>query len=195
MDYLKDISDLVVKDNITYFTYKTKDVVRANLLRRSLLSEIETYTIDVVIFYINTSPRMDEVLAFRFGQLVIDQTENEQLDNVKTSIDLEGPLEVTTDNIPDLKFAYTTPIVVLREGQRLVCDLITKKGKAKTHAKWRPFAQLAVKEDKNIFRFSYKNIGMLSDEEIIKQGLARMIDAANNPPTSIFWKPFIPKDF
>ncbi|CAH6420520.1 Hypothetical protein HVR_LOCUS1213, partial [uncultured virus] len=188
------ITNINTTGEITTALFRTKDVAEVNMLRRAILSEIDTYTIDIVIFQTNTSPRHDEVVALRLGQLVIDHTRfvPPAEGDLTIHIDVRGPLNFTTASIPELPFKYETPIVVLREGHRIVCDCKIKRGQGKTHAKWRPISVFTFTEVEDGFQISFKGIGMMDGTTIIEQGIAKMPDAARRPPITIFSQPLIP---
>ena len=188
------VSNVNTTNNITSFVFGTEDIAEVNMLRRSLLTEIETYAIDIVTFHINTSPRHDEIIAFHLGQLVIDHSRFNppQDDDFKTRIDVRGPTEFTTEHIPDLPFKYITPIANLKANQRILCDVIVKRGQGRVHVKWCPVSCVKFIETENGYQVTFKNIGMMSSEEIIQQGLARMHDAAHRVPNSIFSHPLLP---
>jgi len=187
------------------------DIVKLNILRRAIMTEIETYAIDIVIFQINTSSRHDEIIAHRLGQLVIDHENLPEIpDEFRTTIDVSGPEPFTSKNIPGLSFKYETPIEILRRGERIKCDVIVKRDKAKTHVKWRPIARITVKtiEEGDSLGFKettlkakekgtileFQNIGMLPSSEIIIRGIKSMISAASQPPSTLFSQPLIPRD-
>lgn len=204
------IDNINTTGNITTALFRTKDIAEVNLLRRAILSEIETYAIDIVIFDINTSPRHDEVIALRLGQVVIDHSRlqlpeegdllrgalplpaDETLFHLRVHIDVVGPLEFTTDHIPDLPFKYTTPIAILRTGQRIKCDCIIKKGQGATHVKWRPVSKITFTEVEEGYQISIKDIGMLSGQEIFEKGVEKIHAAAHRPPITIFSHPLVP---
>jgi len=188
------IDNINTTNNITTALFRTKDVSEVNMLCRAIKSEIETYAIDVVIFQTNTSPRHDEVIALRLGQLVIDHSRfvPPEDGDFKVHIDVRGPLEVTTDHIPELPFKYVTPFVTLRDGQRIVCDCIVRKGQGKTHVKWRPISTFAFTEVNEGYQIKIKDLGMLTGPEIIQKGFEKMGDAARRPPLTIFSHPLVP---
>jgi DNA-directed RNA polymerase alpha subunit len=150
MDRITILSD---QGNVVDFLFESDDIAEVNMLRRAMMSEIETYAIDIVIFQTNTSPRHDEVIALRLGQLVIDHSRfvPPEEGDFRTSIDFlsQGPErfnEFTTEHIPDLPFKYLTPIATLRVGQRITCEVIVKRGQAKDHVKWRPVSAVAISD-------------------------------------------------
>jgi DNA-directed RNA polymerase alpha subunit len=119
--------------------------------------------------------------------LVIDNEKFIESDK-KIRTDVTGPLLVTTKHIPEVPFTYETPICYLTENQRLVFDVVIRKGKAKQHIKWRPVSSVSLKEADGKIKISYKNIGMLSDKNIIERAVLGMKDSANQTPQTIFSK-------
>lgn len=194
MDNTNRIDNINTTGDITSALFRTKDIAEVNLLRRAILSEIETYAIDIVIFHINTSVRHDEIIALRLGQVVIDNSRYvpPEEGETKVHIDVQGPIEMTTEHIPDLPFKYVTPIVTLRSGQRIMCDCIVRRGQAKTHIKWRPVSEVTMKEVDDGYKITFKGIGMLSGEQVLERGLAKLGDAARRPPITIFSHPLVP---
>lgn len=175
------------------FHYNSDDIIRLNLLRRALMSEVETYTIDIVVFHINTSIRHDEVIALRLGQLPIDNEAYTGGDNFKVRVELESDENnyvFTTDDIPSIPFKYSTPILELRKGQKLVCDLIIKKGIGKTHVKWRPIANFSIKNaDKYGYNIEITHLDMFNPENLLKMGFDKIDQASKYKPLTIFTQP------
>jgi len=191
MDRIENIN---TTGSITTALFRTNDVAEVNILRRAIMSEIETYAIDIVIFNTNTSPRHDEVIAQRLGLVVIDNTTFvPPVDgDMKVHIDVQGPRIFTTKDIPDLPFVCHPNIAELRVGQRITCDCIVKKGQGKTHIKWRPISVFTFKAVEGGHQISFKGVGMMTGEEIIRQGLAKMGDAARRTPMTIFSHQLVP---
>jgi DNA-directed RNA polymerase alpha subunit len=184
---------------VTTALFRTTDVTEANMLRRSILSEIETWAIDLVIFNVNTTPRHDEIVAQRLGLLVIDHSRfiPPETEEYRTSFDVTAPagvetFELTTQYIPELPFAYETHIVTMKPGQRLACEIVVKKGAAKEHCKWSPVSIVSFTEDPEGYLMRFKSVGMLTPEQILEQGLAKMQAAATRHPITIFSRPVVP---
>lgn len=193
MNPLERFKNIETVNEITTAIFLTKDITEANLLRRSILSEIETYAIDIVIFYINTSSRHDEIIALRLGQLVIDHEKYEH-NETPIRINVKGPKEFSTKDIK-LPFKYETPIMVLREGETIICDVIVKKGQGKQHVKWRPVSTVSIKEVDEGFKFTIKGIGMMSGDKILLKGLEKIKEASKSPAINLFSKPMVPPYF
>lgn len=178
--------------------YRSHNLTEVNIFRRACMNDIPTYAIDVVIFYHNSSARIDEILALRLGQLVIDHDVYEDPkhpknnpkygDGYRFSFDVEGPMDVTTE-VLELPFKKETPIITLNKGQRIKADCIVRQDTANTHVKWRPISSFAIgAETKEGYEFSFRNIGMLDSRVIIAEALNHMEDAKKFKETSIFSK-------
>jgi hypothetical protein len=110
------------------------------------LTNIETYAVKYVTFYENTGPREEEILALRFGQLVIDN-QRLRIPNKELIVPFSfiGPGSFTTKDLPDLPFQRETPIVTLKANQEITGELRIRKGTSKEHVKWRPISTLTFK--------------------------------------------------
>lgn len=196
---MERISNIVVTGNLVSAVFATNDEAEANLLRRSIMSEIETYAIDVVIFDVNTSSRHDEIIAMRLGQCVIDNMAfvppGDGEPDVRVHIDVMGPSVFTTDGIPGIPFTYKTDIAVLRSGERIQCDAIIKKGQGLTHVKWRPVAGVTISPTDGGYLIKFKTIGMLAPETIFQRALAAVPEAAKRGSVNLFFHTLVPATY
>jgi RNA polymerase Rpb3/Rpb11 len=189
---MNKVSDITTRDDgITTFRYYTDDISEVNMLRRSILTSIETYAIDIVMFNANKSARNDEVLAHRLGLLPIDH-EYYDPDITEFSLNVEGPLNVTSEHIIGFPIKRVTPIITLRDGDKIDCKCIVVKGQGKTHVKWRSVSTCTFNEDAGSYLIKFKNIDMLPSQFIIEQGLEKMLETAERPPANIFSNVVIP---
>lgn len=185
----------------------THDIAKANILRRALMNHIETYCIEYVTIFSNQSPLEDEKIAFLLGQLVIDQEAYQGGDDYSFLIEWTGPTsdeistrvdnwdglthrrpirEITTDDLPQLPFRYQTPIMMLRKGDLVRARLTLKRGQGRDHVKWRPVSAVALTEQPDGFLLSFREIGMLSGQEIFRRALEKMEEAAQEAAQTIF---------
>ena len=200
--------NIITNRNVTTGLFLSDDVAEVNMLRRAILNEVETIAIKLVVFYTNISARHDEILALRLGQLAIDNEEFIRTNNLeqisdfkdfKTRIDVTGPLEVTTNDIPNIPFANETPIITLRKGERILCDVILGLGKGDNHIKWRPVSTFTFTENKLTedgrhggFLIRMKDVGMMSPINILLSGYNKITEAADRENDNIFTKQLIP---
>jgi DNA-directed RNA polymerase subunit D len=182
-------------DDKAVVQYFTEDIKEVNLLRRSILSEIKTWAIDIVKIHINTSSRHDEILALRLGQLPIIQSEITEKE-IRIDFTADTDFKTFTTRDIDLPFKNEIPILVLKKGQRILCDVILVKNNAKTHVKWRPVSTVYFEKNPdggyNIF---IEKIGMMDASEIIEKGIKKMKNASKFVTENIFFKPLIPTKF
>lgn len=187
------ITDIKVNDIYITANFHTNNEAEANMLRRSIMYEIPTYAIDIVVFFVNTSARHDEIIALRLGQLVIDNNKFKPTGDLKFKIDVTGPTTFDTTHIPDIPFTYITPIMELKANQRIICDVIVKKGTGYEHVKWRPVATIAynsiIVDNNPAFQFRIKGIGMLSANTIFEKGLAAIQIANKREGTNLYFQP------
>ncbi|MBU1197677.1 hypothetical protein KJ765_04150 [Candidatus Micrarchaeota archaeon] len=113
-----------------------------NALRRTMLSELESYAIDRVDFYENNSAMFNEYLANRIGLVPLTWEESVADDaEVTFSMNAEGPCMVYSRDMRsnDEKirvFNENIPIIKLAADQRLRFEGFAIKGKGKQHAKF-----------------------------------------------------------
>ncbi|UIO98770.1 DNA-directed RNA polymerase subunit D [Halobaculum sp. CBA1158] len=114
----------------------------ANGLRRTMLSEVPTFSIDEVRFVENSSVMFDEMVGLRLGlvPLTTPLDDYEVGDTVTLALDVEGPATAYSGDIEtsdDLVQPAddNVPIIELKEGQRLEFEADAVLDTGKEHAK------------------------------------------------------------
>jgi len=158
----KKISDVIINDIDISFIFNgiCKD---ACLLRKKLMTDIECYTINEVIYQSIPTRFNPEKYALRFGLLI-----PKQIDNIGY-INIKGPKMVKCEDIKGIDFVYNIPILYLDEGEELKCCLKMKKDCGKTHAKWNPVSNIRFQEHSKGFLFTFELTGLLTWDEIYMQ--------------------------
>ncbi|WP_247728859.1 DNA-directed RNA polymerase subunit D [Halovivax limisalsi] len=116
----------------------------ANGIRRAMIADVPTLSIDTVRFIENSSVMFDEQLALRLGLVPLTTPEPEEFgddDVVTLSIDVEGPGTAYSSDLvssePDLvrPAEDNVPIIHLKDGQRLEAEADAAYDRGKNHAK------------------------------------------------------------
>ena len=150
-----DIDIIELSERKTKFILSGVSAAFANGFRRSLLAEIPVLAIDDVNIYDNTSVLYDEQIALRLGltPLKADPSSYKFSEDcscngegcascqVTLTVSAEGPKLVTSAELmstdPDVSPAdETTPIIELKESQKIVIEAIARLGRGNQHAKW-----------------------------------------------------------
>jgi DNA-directed RNA polymerase subunit D len=128
-------------DRETRFVARGVTPALANGIRRAILADVPTLSIDSVRFVENSSVMFDEVVALRLGLVPLTTPDDyEEGEEVTLSIDVEGPGTaysgdlVTSD--PQVEPAdENVPIIELKKGQRLELEADAVLGRGRDHAK------------------------------------------------------------
>ncbi len=140
-------------ENTVQFIVEGVDSAFVNALRRAFISEVPTFAVDHVIFYSNTSPLFDEIIAHRLGMIPLttetlryvpaDQCCEDGCEkcSVTLSLSKEGPCTVMSGDLisedTDVVPVYDNiPVVKLGADQKLVLNAVARIGYGKSHAKW-----------------------------------------------------------
>jgi len=135
------------------------DIKYANLLRRIMMSEIETLAIDQVAFEINNSVFHDEMIAHRLSFVVLnseslfnkDDEKTNDKNNVRLSLDVSCQEEqgmyvkagMIVSNNPDICPIHPDTIILkLFKNQRVKLTATIAKGNGREHAKWMPVSTI-----------------------------------------------------
>ena len=113
----------------------------ANGVRRAILADVPTLSIDSVRVIENSSVIFDEQIALRLGLVPLSTPDDYRPDEAVTlAIDVEGPataysgdLVSTDDQVQPAD--ENVPIIDLKEGQRLELEADARLGVGKDHAK------------------------------------------------------------
>jgi DNA-directed RNA polymerase subunit D len=141
----------------TEFVLRDATPAFANGVRRSILGDVPTLSIDTVDFYENTSVMFDEVLALRFGLVPlktdldsyelpdedVDDEEHDPASEVTLTVDVEADDEERTVYSSDLVSEdpavepadKNIPLITLKPGQAVVAECIARLGEGREHAK------------------------------------------------------------
>ncbi|MWV64636.1 DNA-directed RNA polymerase subunit D [Halorubrum sp. JWXQ-INN 858] len=114
----------------------------ANGIRRAMIADVPTFSIDTARFVENSSVMFDEMIGLRLGliPLTTPVDEFEIGDEVTLALDVEGPGAAYSGDIESAEPMVETadknvPIVDLKEGQRLEFEADAVLDTGKEHAK------------------------------------------------------------
>jgi DNA-directed RNA polymerase subunit D len=136
-----DITFIERDDRSARFVVRGVTPAIANGVRRSILADVPTFSIDTVRFIENSSVMFDEMIGLRLGliPLTTPPGEFESGETVTLALDAEGP---TTAYSGDLQSSdelvvpadASIPIIDLKEGQRIEfeADAVLDRGKEHT---------------------------------------------------------------
>jgi len=129
-------------DRSARFLVRDASPAVANGIRRAMVADVPTFSIDTVRFVENTSVMFDEMIALRLGliPLTTPLDDFEIGDTVTVALDVEGPDTAYSGDIesadPLVEPADTNvPIIELKEGQRLEFEADAVLDTGKDHAK------------------------------------------------------------
>lgn len=185
--------NLLPDSSVDVFTYSitSKTTHHANLLRRTMMSDVSTLAIDSVNIHQNDSVLIDELIAHRLGLIVL-KSDNIPEDQVVLSLNVTcidewmyvtaGMFVSTHDNVYPVN--PNTIIVKLNRGESIKLTGIVKEGVGRQHAKWMPVAAIGYKmmviDDHYKITMKIESVGSLSAKEILDK--AKIIISENYEP-------------
>ena len=113
----------------------------ANGVRRAILADVPTLSIDSVRVIENSSVMFDEQIALRLGLIPLTTPDDYRPDEAVTlAIDVEGPATAYSGDLVSSDEQVqpaekNVPIIELKEGQRLELEADAALGRGKDHAK------------------------------------------------------------
>lgn len=140
-------------ENDIEFVIEGVNAAFVNSLRRAFISDIPTFAVDYVVFYSNTSPLYDEIVAQRLAMVPLTTETTRYIPaseccedgcekcSVTLSLSREGPCMVMSGDLISedsdvIPVHDNIPIVKLGINQKLTLNAIARIGYAKDHAKW-----------------------------------------------------------
>lgn len=138
------------------------DIFTANALRRSLISDVDTYAAYELKIYENTSCQTDEYIAHRIGLIPFlknNTDEDEDISKLSLRIDVCDRM-VTTKDLKGNHFytIYDCNIMKLIQGQKLKADIFFNKGTGSDHARYSPLCAVGYELIDKKIKFAFECI-------------------------------------
>jgi DNA-directed RNA polymerase subunit D len=152
-----DVELVELGERETEFVVRGVTPAFANGVRRAIVGDVPTLSVDTVDFYENTSVMFDEVLALRIGLVPLttdldtyelpdedaDEDERDPSTEVSLTLDVEAEDEERTVYSSDLESEdpavepadENIPLIKLKPGQAVVAECIARLGRGRDHAK------------------------------------------------------------
>ena len=176
------ISVVTLSDDSMVLRFDGISPALLNSFRRIMLSDIETFCIDTVVFEVNKTCYPDEFLAHRLG-LVPFQVEN----TIEESISMKLQKTNKTDKVlnvyssdfenkdhcrpvPFKTFEKGISICKLAPGQSISFVANMFRGSGKEHAKWCPVSTAFFKKvDDTAYEFHVESTGVYTAPELFRK--------------------------
>ncbi|GFY90027.1 DNA-directed RNA polymerase family protein [Actinidia rufa] len=156
-----------LKDDYCKFELRDTDASMANALRRVMIAEVPTISIDLVEIEVNSSVLNDEDCDACDGD---GQCEF-------CSVEFHLRAKCINDQTLDVTIDLGIIIVKLRRGQELRLRAIARKGIGKDHAKWSPAATVT---------FMYEPEIHINEDMMETLSLKEKSDWVESSPTKVF---------
>jgi DNA-directed RNA polymerase subunit D len=136
-----DVEFIDHDDREARFVVRNTTPAFANGIRRAILADVPTLSIDSVRFVENSSVMFDEQLALRLGLVPLTSPEDfAEGDTATLALDVEGPGTAYSGDLvssdPNVEPAeQNVPIIHLKDGQRLELEADAVLGVGRDHAK------------------------------------------------------------
>jgi DNA-directed RNA polymerase subunit D len=137
-----DVETVERDDRHARFVVRGLTPAFANGIRRAMIADVPTFSIDTVGFVENSSVMFDEMIALRLGlvPLTTPLDDFEVGETVTLALDVEGPATAYSGDIetsvPEVEPAdENIPIIELKENQRLEFEAEAVLETGKSHAK------------------------------------------------------------
>ena len=137
-----DVEFIESEDRKARFLVRGLTPALANGIRRAMIADVPTFSIDTVRFTENSSVMFDEMIALRLGlvPLTTPLDDFEIGDAVTVALDVEGPAtaysgDIETSDALVAPADENVPIIELKEGQRLEFEADAVLDRGKEHAK------------------------------------------------------------
>jgi DNA-directed RNA polymerase subunit D len=149
-----DLKFIELSDRKARFILSGVTPAFANSIRRGMITDVQSMSIDDVNFYNNTSVLFDEMLALRLGLIPMTGGDNYVLASecacggegclycqVSLTLNVKGPTVVYSRDLkssdPEVVPAEgDIPIIKLFNDQEIMLEAIARKGNGKNHAKF-----------------------------------------------------------
>jgi len=142
MDEAFEVAFIDRSDREARFLVRGVTPAFANGVRRAIIADVPTMSIDTVRMIENSSVMFDEQIALRLGLVPLTTPEDEfrEGESVTLALDVTGPETAYSGDIvtsePLVEPAdENIPIIELKEGQRLELEAEAVMGRGKDHAK------------------------------------------------------------
>lgn len=183
-------------DNYLEFLVSGVDLSFINALRRIIISEVETWAIEYVVFENNTTVIHDEMLAHRIGLIPIKYIGNEDKEETylifnKTAADDFNVEEWYSNDIisetNDIEIPIKNiPIIKTVKNQQLKFRAKAIKGKGEQHSKWSPVSDCYFEKVNEGFIFKLESIGSLNSYEIVEKSINILKNKLQNVKDNLY---------
>lgn len=173
----------ILEDNGSNISFALKDssAAYANALRRIATNHIQSFAIDRVTFYENSSPMFDEYIAHRIGLIPIHTPSDgySETDEILFTLEATGPKTVysreleTSDKEVKVENG-NIPVIKLGNGQRIRIDCKAVLGTGFRHGKFQPGIVTYDSADDKNFNFYVESFGQMPPKEIINKAFAKI---------------------
>ena len=179
-----NINIIEENDKEIKFTLSDASISVANLLRRYCINSVQTFAIEDVSFYENSSSFFDEYIAHRLGLIPLTTPEKSlKNEEVTLMLDAQGEgvvysktLKSTSKDISPV--SDKIPIIKLLEDQKIRVEAKAVLGTGKQHAKFQPGMVSYGYEKEDEFNFVIESYGQMKAKEILKRALEQIEENA-----------------
>lgn len=155
----------------------------ANALRRAAISRVNSFAIDSVTFYENSTSMFDEYIAHRIGlvPLLTPGRGYDEKDEILFSLNAEGPVTVYSKSLTSSDKSVRVanekiPIMKLAAGQVLRLDGKAILGSGARSAKFQPGIVTYKQLNEKDFEFYIETFGQMPPAEILSRALGIISD-------------------